>query len=421
MTFSKTIIILLLMLTAVMDARGEDSHADAPNTNLWKVQVGWVHQWGRSMRVSGPAPAISGSDLSALISRTVLSGAPAPTYPDGSLLTDRNFDDGYVRVDYWTGDVGLLLGPNPERYGMTWNWGCDNAGQYNYDSGNHPTLSFHISGNDAMLGTPTLTGGRSDDELPTDGIEVKLNRRLHTWTNITQDADNPNLTWTNISTTLDLVLGAAWFPKVRQHVVRQAAMNVYGVTEVYTYLDYYGTSDGGSWPQLDVPFQGIFGDAYTAGPLIPERPESWDYTTDLLGTARDRVSIESEIWHLRGEIGLTLTRELTQRLSAYVSPQFVLEFVDMRARRQETLTFTDAQTGIPTTIASRPRSKHKMTVVPGFLVTAGADYLLSENWYVGASLGWEWLTRDPSIRVGPSRVRFDLDGGEFNLYLGRHF
>ena len=58
---------------------------------------------------------------------------------------------------------------------------------------------------------------------------------------------------------------------------------------------------------------------------------------------------------------------------------------------------------------------------PGVLLTAGVDYRFSENWYAGASLGYEWLFQDPSVRVGPDKVTFDLNGGEMSLYVGRRF
>jgi hypothetical protein len=373
------------------------------------------------MTMRGPAPTIGSSELSPLPGGyTVHDGAPTPTYPNNTLLVDRIFDDGYVRRDYWTGDDGLLETDN-ERYAMTWNWGVDDARQYQYAAGVPPTLSFHLSGNQAVMGPETLTGRGTDDDLPTDGVEVKFSRGLYTWTNRSATADDAAPGWTNGVTSLDLVLGIAWFPTVRQSMVRQARLGVYGVEETYTYLDYYGTSAGGLWPPLDVPYQGIFGDAYTAGPLIPERPESWDSTTVMLGTARERVTINTEIWRLRAAAGLTAGHELTRRLSTYLSPQVVLEFVDMRAERRELLTYTDALSGHVTTLHANGQSKHKMTLVPGFLLTAGADYLVSENWYLGASIGWEWLTYDPAIRVGQSHVRFNLDGGECSLYLGRHF
>jgi outer membrane protein W len=62
-----------------------------------------------------------------------------------------------------------------------------------------------------------------------------------------------------------------------------------------------------------------------------------------------------------------------------------------------------------------------MSLYPGVLLTAGVDYRISENWYAGASLGYEWLFDDPSVRVGGYRVDYDLNGGEFSLYVGRHF
>jgi hypothetical protein len=408
------------MLSAIVVARGDDSR-----TNKWQMQVGWVHQWGRGMSVSGPAPSISARDLSSapLGGSTLLSGVPTPSIPLTGFI-NRDFNDGYVHPDIFTGDTGLLS-TDPERYGMTWNWGANNTSgsQYNYPNNDHPTLSFHVNDREAVLGAATVTGSTTDDELPTEGLEIKFSRRLCTWTNSNLNADGP-LTWTNGNITLDLVLGLVLFPQVSQHVARQASLGVYSVNETYTYFDYYGSSAGGGYPPLTFPYAGTFGSYYgpAAGPLIPELPESWTYGPgSLLGTARDCVAIDSEIWRLRGEIGLTLTKEITQRLSAYVSPQFVLEFVDMRACRHETLTYTDAQAGGTTTVFSRTDSKQKMTLVPGFLLTGGVDYLLSENWFVGASLGWEWLARNPSIRVGPDRVHFDLDGGEFSLYLGRHF
>ena len=61
MTLSRKIVVALLMLSFIAVARG-----DEPRTNKWQMQVGWVHQWGRGMTVSGPAPVISVSDLSAL-------------------------------------------------------------------------------------------------------------------------------------------------------------------------------------------------------------------------------------------------------------------------------------------------------------------------------------------------------------------
>ena len=127
------------------------------------------------------------------------------------------------------------------------------------------------------------------------------------------------------------------------------------------------------------------------------------------------MEISSKLWRLRGECGLEFVKPVTERLDVYVAPQLVLELIDMSADRSETATYNGTQ------VSSTSDSKDKMTVIPGGLLTAGADYRFSENWFVGASVGWEWLTYEPSIRVGPDKVKYDLDGGEVGLYVGRHF
>ena len=421
MRLSRKILAMLLAFSAVAIARGGEARTDDARTNQWQVQVGWVHQWGRGMSVKGPAPAISGSDLlSVLGSRTLFSGGPSIPLTG---FIDRDYNDGFVHTDVFTGDPGLLTS-DPERYGMTWNWGANNNNnsQYNYDSGNHPTLSFHVDDRQAMAGAQTVSGGTTgDSDLPTEGVEFKISRRLYAWTNCNPNADYP-LTWTNGNATLDLVLGVALFPEACQHIAQQASLGLYGINETYTYFDYYGAIANGNYGPMPFPYSGSFGSfgGLPAGPLLPELPEYWTYTTGpLLGTVRDSITIESEFWRLRGEIGLTLTKELSPSWSFYLTPQFALEFIDMSATRSETLTYTDG--GGTTVIASRTDSNQKMTVVPGFLITGGLDYRISDNWYLGASLGWEKLVREPSIRVGNSRICFDLSGCEGSLYLGRKF
>ena len=129
--------------------------------------------------------------------------------------------------------------------------------------------------------------------------------------------------------------------------------------------------------------------------------------------------IESRLWHLRSEVGLVFTKPFYKHFNVYLSPQFVLEFIDMSVQRVETLTFTPAASYPTDTLEAHTESAHELTVEPGFLLTAGIDYRINEQWYAGVSLGWEWLFDRPSICIGSQSVQFDLDGGEFSLYLGR--
>lgn len=403
MMTSRNRLALIMALTAAAAAQSGSSGESG-----WHVQVGYVHQWGRGMSVSGPAPSVSASDLSSapLGSRTIHDGDPTATYPDNGLLIPRVFDDGYVRPDLWTDDSALS---GTDRYGMTWNWGVNSAGQYDYDNGAHPTLSFHLSDKQAVMGDTTVSGSTTDDDMPNNGIDVRFGRTLAEW------GGGVDAAWWDTPTTVDAVLGMAWFPTVDQRTAREASRTVYNVTETYTYSDYYGANGEGP---LDVPWSGTYDGP---GSLIPATPSDWSYALDPLGTARDRVTVDSQLWHLRGEVGPQLTKAVTRHWSVYVMPQAVLEVVDMSADRRETLTYTDGQTGQTTTLASRTDHKSGYAVVPGLLLTGGLNYVTDAGWYAGASLGWEWLAEDPSLSVGPDRVRFDLDGGEFSFYLGRRF
>ena len=414
MKSKQTIMMAFLALTAVWTGFGEEPHKTYKrdryaNTNEWRVQVGWVHQWGRGMSVRGPAPSLMLGGT-----RPSLSDAAGLTYPDNSSPMAREFDDGYVRPDIWTGDAGV---PS-DRQGMTWNWGANNASQYNYDGGNHPTLTFHKDRGE-YVGSEYTSSSKSDDDLPTEGVEVKTSRLLYSWTDGNATSNRPN---PKVLVDVSLVFGLAFIPGTQQKSRRTAGQDVYNLSETYTYSDYYGTAAGGSYPPLQLPYSGTAGSVggSDAGPLIPVTPTSSSLDSTYVGSLRDTVEIKSKLWRLRGETGIEFAKPLTDRLDVYVAPQIVLEFIDMSAERNETATYGSA--GQPgTELGSRSNSAHKMTVMPGALLTAGADYRFNKDWYAGASVGWEWLVDDPSMRVGSDRITYDLDGGEFSLYIGRRF
>jgi len=408
-------------LTAVTAAVAQDPSPAADGQvqegrrdSQWRAQVGWVHQWNRKMTVSSTDASMSVSELGG---RRLLPSMPALTYPDNGAFIPRTFDDGYVHPDYWTGDRTLLEGPNPERFGTTWNWGAYRPSQYNYDGGRHPTLTFNIDRGDAVLeGTAIVTGSSAtrEDGLPVDGIELKLSRLLHAWV---KNGDDAGLNKEDTALNMDMVFRLAWFPKDEQRFQRSDSQRVLAVSETYTYYDYYGASH----PPLTIPYSGTYGTATDAGPLVPVTPESVRQISRFMGTVNDSIAIRSEVWRLRGAAGLEFVAPLTKRLRLFVSPQVVLEVVRMDVVRTENITFTSGESGPTTVVAERADRESRTQVVPGFLLSAGADYDFTENWFLSAGFGYEWLTENPSVRVGPSRVRFDLEGGEFNLSVGRWF
>ena len=405
-----TSILAIVALTSALAGYSEESNGNT-NTNAnknannkWKVQAGWVHQWGRSMSVSGPNPTpLTGG-------RPSLSTAGL-TYPDNSLFIPRQFDNGFVNPDIWTGDPSVPV----ERRGMTWFWGADSAGQYNYDGGVNPTLTFNIDRGEYVDSAYTVSsGGDSENDMPTDGIEVMAKRILYSWKRGGGTSNEPNeKVWLDIS----LIVGMAWFPAAKQHHLRAMGQNVYGVSETYTYLDYYGSTGN---PALDIPYTGTIGTigGSDAGPLIPERPDSSTLSqTTYLGSVNRSIEIESKLWRLRSQAGVELSLPIFERLSLFATPQLVFEFVDMSVHRNETSSYTGTGGGS----TSQYDSKHKMGVYPGALFTAGANFLITQNWYLGASIGYEWLFVDPSVKVGPDKVTYNLDGGEFSLYVGCSF
>ncbi len=389
----------LVVVSAVATGRSEE-----PREQRWRLQAGWVHQWGQSMEVRGPAPSLYNSLIPRGGSKWFGQLPPgAMTGPEDGLPVVWNFDDGYVFPDE---ESGVRPGGDPGAPLSTHYWHYQNAGQYDSVA---DTLTFHRDLGLRSSGSPGVRGD-NDDTFQSDGVEIKASRWLHTWEE--WDVD------------LDLVVGVAFFPDTQtMRNERMTEQNMVRETETYTYSDYFGSPAGGNWqPGLDhwYPYYGRFrtnDDPPGDNPIIPLDYEVSSERTP--GVIRDTAQIEGRLWRLRGEVGPTFTKPLTRRVSVYVAPQLALEFVDACVHRSETVTFTE--NGQTSRLGSRSDHNDKTTVVPGFLLTAGTDCLVSENWYVGGSLGWEWLSRDVTVSVGPDRVRFDLDGYELNLYLGRKF
>lgn len=398
-------LIALVVVAAVAVGRGEE-----PREKNWKVQAGWVHQWGRGMDVSGPAPSLYNTLIPRGGSRGQGQLPPAQTGdigPEDGVPTVWNFNDGYVFRDEQS---AVDPGGDPNNPSSTHYWHYQNPSQYD---GEKHTLTFHRDSGMQNAGAPSVKGDTSSDDFASDGIELKISRWLHTWKE-----------W---DTDIDLVLGLALFPdKQTLRNQRTTVQKVSNISGTYIYSDFFGSPQGGNWqPGLDHYGPGYDGQYHTLpgdtdNPIIPLYYIAGSEGASA-GVIRDTVQIKGSLWRLRGEVGPMLTKPLTQRLSAYISPQFALEFVDASVSRTETVTYTDTGSGKTREVGTRFNRKSKTELVPGFLLTAGADYFVSDNWYVGGSLGWEWVSHNMEMKVGPDTAKFDLDGGEFSLYLGRKF
>ncbi len=375
--YNNGIVTLIAVLSICTIGQAEEPATD----KKWKLQAGWAHQWGRKMDVRGSAPSWYGSLIP-------LGDASVEDIPDGW-----NYIDGYVLPDEQS---DVPPGGNPNNPLSTHNWHYENSEQYS--GGDNPTLTFQRGLGLQYIGESFgLT--RSDAYLSDEGIEIKLSRWLHTWTNVNVD--------------LELLVGVAFFPDTHpmKHTHSTSQQMAEGV-ETHVYLDYYWEP---GLPSLDTEYYGEFYSISGDNPLIPLEPWRIETEAQEAGIVQDLVKVEGNLWHLRGELGVTLRKPLTSRLSAYLSPQFALEFVDVSVKRTETVTFNNSR------VAKRTHRKSKMALIPGFLLTVGADYMITENWFLGGSVGWEWLAEDVDVKVGPDTAVFDLEGGDCNLYFGRKF
>lgn len=395
---SHQIVVALALVAGV--AVGQDGQ---PDEKEWRIQGSWVHQWGRGMSVEGPAPSLYKELL--LTGGSKWRNAPAPGDMSGPqerlpLPSEWNYDDGYVFRDEDP------VQPGDTYYGLTHYWHYEKAGQY--DPKNNTLKFTRDRGREGSREEPTSEEEITDDSFPRDGIEIKANRWVHTW--LKWDVD------------MDLTFGVALFPKVDDiKNQRTTLIKAADIRETYTYVDYFATSAGGNWPPISDWYAqpgGYYGtyhlqDGQNDNPVIPLSFQRDAHYNPV--TYRDTATIWADVWHIRGEVGPTFTRPLTKKLSAYVAPQFALELVNLDVRRRETV-IEDGQT-VP--VGSREDHEEKTLLAPGFLLTAGANYQINENWFVGASAGWEWLFREVEIHVGPDEAKFDLEGSELNVTVGR--
>lgn len=410
MKWSQNGLVVALAMVAVVATGQQQNQEQPPKEKRWRVSAGWVHQWGRGMDVEGPAPSLY--NRLHLQRGSKWEGQPPPngmTGPENGLPAQWNYDDGYVFPDEQS-DIAHP-GDDPNASYSTHYWHYENPDQYSVANPARPTLTFHRDLGLHYSGDPSVTtDAHSDDDLPRDGVEIRLSRWLHTWKD--QDMD------------LDVVVGVAWFPDtdpvLHSRTTRQNL--VHRVTR-YTYVDYFGSTGGGAWqPGLDnwYPYYGRFhtnDDPPGDNPIIP-----LDYAVDpasKVSVINDTVGIEATFWRLRGVLGPSVTKPLTRRLSAYVAPQFALEYVDVCVDRTETVTVD--RRGRVDRRGGTSDHEDATEFVPGFLLTAGANYAVTTNWLVGASVGWEWLSRDVDVNIGPDKVSFDLDGAEVSITLSRKF
>lgn len=335
---------------------------------------------------------------------------------DTSQYGDRTFDDGYVNMDPGTGNPASI---DPT---VTWYWGYENDGQY--DAGSD-TLNFHRTTSESGSGRIVTLTTLQDDPASFDdtfsgwGLELVGGYPLRTRGKLRVDlcAGLAGI-WG-----AEADLGGSTFAEQIQddrYSVRDT------ITDTYTYdttgvtvpaAPHEGTYDG----PFDTP-------PVIPSPTIPNRPSSVDRDTDrstrrtssTTWSARNHINMEVdtdlyELW-----LGPRLALQANDRLALHVTPKVSATYVDASVDRTETFVATYAD-GSSATLNSWSDSGSESKFVFGAGVAAGADLEFENGMFAGIWGGYEWVSEDVDVQVGPNTVAVDASGYTAGAVIGYRF
>jgi len=306
---------------------------------------------------------------------------------DITAFADRTFDDGYVHIDSATLNAGA------HGYGDTWNWGYDDAAQYD-------------------AGAKTLTFLR---QVSASGSSTVPDTRVHEDHFTAWDLEwSAGRGWIERGRfTLDMEIGLGGFLDAEASA-RQESTSVWGsYTGTYVYPDVHNILSG-------VP-PGHTGDYNGPGPLISELPGS---RTITLGSGSgvlsyNRITGDLELDRLRLFMGSKFNWTLTENSSLYFYPRVSLNYMHAEIIRKEDLLIQTG--GSYEVIQSWRDEESESSWIPALSIQVGYEQKLSERWFMRSGLEVEWFEDDFGLGVGPSRVTLDLDHFSISSAIGLSF
>lgn len=329
-----------------------------------------------------------------------LHAAPAPLTEPASVgplgaYADREYDDGYVRLDEGTLNPDAVGGP-----GNTWNWAYDSAGQFNPSAN---TLSYNRQGDVGYTTLRDVPVSGSDDMT---GVGVQITAG---WKVLEQDE------WR-----LDLAIGFQGIWGASSKISRSSYMertSRFHVTDTYNVADTVDEETGFPGPRT-VP-DGYAGQFNVPGPVITNVPATRTSARTDLSTAENRVDFDVETDFLEVTFSPRLTFAATPSLSLHLAPKLGASFIQVSADRTEV--FTETTSGVTTTLGSW--SDHESDSVVRFAagITAGADVQLGKGYYAGVFGGYEWAVDDVRLSIGPNEVSVNGSGYVAGLVIGKRF
>lgn len=318
--------------------------------------------------------------------------SPAGVGSAGS-FADRTYDDGYVRRDPGTG-IPSTIDPN-----VTWYWGYDNGAQYDADA---ETLTFHRTGTEGYQKTLDAALD-ADDTMAGYGAELvgglplkdgKFSLALCLGLQGIFDAD----------ASLD---GSTYEEGVGRLDVRDT-YDVSGVS--IPSAGFRGTYDGPFGTPPVIP-----------SPVIPNRPTSRSSSlTDMKWSARNAISMDAKTDLLELWLGPRLALQASDRISVNLTPKVSVNYVDVSVDRSETFVATDAA-GRSATLDRWTDSGSETEFIFGAGATAGVDVEITDHLFAGVWGGYEWVSDEVDVTVGPNTVSVDASGYTAGAAAGYRF
>jgi len=361
----------------------------------WWLEAGPVVRGG--MRVS-----VGGSSYAQQLGLHDPSAAGPLTAPGGigSLASygDRSYSNGYVKLDPGTGNRTPPNDPN-----STWNWGFDQAAQYNPAA---QTLTFQKQG---PAGYTALADGSTgvQDDLLSAGLQLRGGVELI-----------KSATWS-----LHVVLGlqGIWGAKSRtsetpyREEVRQIIIT-----------DKYDTSGIGAANFPAGGFHGTYLGPFDnppviPSPILPNLPQSRSTAQSaLLSTSQANVSFEIRPDLYQFSLGPQAGCQVSSSIKLSLRPSVSLNLVDAEVSRDEVFTQTTAG-GASTVMGRWSNHANSLNARFGLGVTAAADLDLGRGFYAGVFGGYEWMPDKVNLAVGPGTVSFDGSGYVAGAVIGKQF
>ena len=297
---------------------------------------------------------------------------------------DRTYDNGYVRGD---SSHGGGIDPN-----TTWNWGYNNAGQYNAAAG---TLSYVKSGiprystldNGGSLGENTLMGGGFQIMA---GLPIKESGR-----------------WT-----LDLVVGFQGIWSDAKYHENAGYVNINDTYNVAGITPFPGAGHAGTY---DGPFDPANPGPYTT---IPNQPGSRTATpaAPALAGAQSGINFEINQGFYQLNLGPQVGWKISKKLKLNVRPTISMDVLNVNVDRSETFMMGDGS-GMRTW----KNSADKCEVYLGLGITGGIDWDLGKGWFIGVNGGYDWVMDKMNVQVGPNNIALDASGWTAGLNFGKNF